>query len=773
MAPEVDGRRGTAALFAGIALAAAAAIWPLAYFRSIPAFQQDWTWPLSRALALQWLHTFAGLWDDRGFGHANALPWQTYAVATQSLSVVLFGSWLGLAFWMGLTLFGAGCACAYMLRAFGVRSRIAAFVAAVFYVTSPVVFTRIAAGHLAYLLAYALLPAIVALARRTIEERRLLPSILLGLAIGFAASQIQFLITAWLAVVPLAFFVNRVNGWIARLALAAAIAVAVQLQSLLPMALSSTAAIYEAQRALVSFEYNNSSPLADAPIMLGYFTHYYESAALPSAYWVLYALLAVAIVLAVAATRRFGGYALLLVALGTLLTAGLYGPLSVPLAWAFEHWLAFAIFRDLHYFAAFTALGIALALGLSVERYRLSAPALIALVVWCGAPLLVASEIRPLVVPRQYVTDALNAMSIVHRRGAGRVLWLPAEEPVGIVGANNSGRDFTAYGPHGNPSVSDDLDNPQLAYALATLREGKPDWRAFASMDVRYLVVRNYVRSTRSEDNFGTGFRLAYGKLNDAALPAALGRDLHLVFVGRTPGSTIYELPAAMGMSYAAAASGAALFSELKPGTVALTPRASRLQLAPSNVTADPRLDWVAGRFGWRYRAWMPDSIYPFVWTVSNRPLSFGVPAGADCVVAAAPQGASFVAGSWVGRVDGAWKTYALPPNPAARIVTLSPMGSLTALAERSCSVRSSAAPENARLFVVASGYDAGWRALRGRSLVKPVLANDWMMAWPAAEAEDRHVYIPAIAQLAGFVAAIVVIAAALFAAWRRAGSAA
>jgi hypothetical protein len=764
----VEGRRRTVALFVGFALVAAIAVWPPVYFRTIPAFQQDWTWPLSRSLGLQWLHAFAGLWDERGFGHANALPWQTYVVVTQSLSVLVFGSSLGLAIWLGLALFGAAWSCACMVRAFGVSSKFGAFITGGFYATSPVVFTRLAAGHLAYLAAYALLPAIVVVARRTIEERRIAPAVLLGLAVGFAASQIQFLATAWIAVLLLAPFVARSANWLGRLALAAGIAVAVQLQALLPMALSSTAAIYQAQRALVSFEYNNSSPLADAAIMLGYFTHYYESAALPSAYWVLYALVACAFVLGLVAAWRYGLYALLLAAIGTLLTAGLYGPLSVPLAWSFEHWFAFAVFRDLHYFAAFTALGIALAIGLSIDRFKVSAPVFVALVAWCGLPVLAANELRTLLVPRAYVADTLQAMAIVRHHGDGRVLWLPAEEPVGVVGANNVGRDFSAYGPQGNSSVSDDLENNQLAYALATLRDGNADWSALESMNVRYVVVRNYVRSARAEDNFGTGFRLAYGRLDDAALGDALARDRRLTPIGRTSNSTIYELPSAMGASYEATSSDALLFSQLERGTVALAADTLPLRLAPSSVTADPRLDWVSGRFGWRYRAWLPDSIYPFAWTVAKNPISFGIPADASCVLAASAGEARLTAGSSVELFSGSWRRYALSSTAETARGTLLPMGSLAAVGERACTKRSTAAANATRLFVVPSGYDGGWRALHDGHFVPPALANDWMMAWPADDAADRRLYLPAFAQLAGFLIAVAAVGGALVIARRR-----
>src|SRR5262249_52658757 len=152
-------------------------------------------------------------------------------------------------------------------------------------------------------------------------------------------------------------------------------------------------------------------------------------------------------------------------------------------------------------------------------------------------------------------------------------------------------------------------------------------------------------------------------KLDDAALSGALAHDRRVIPIGRTGNSTVYELPLAMGASYEAKSSNALLFSQLHSGTVALVPDTLPLQLAPSAVTADPRLDWVSGRFGWRYRAWLPDSIYPFAWTVAKRPISFGIPAQATCVVAAAAGEARLIAGGYIQRVAGSWRNYALPSN--------------------------------------------------------------------------------------------------------------
>src|SRR5579863_3538825 len=54
-----------------LALACVASVWPILASQSIPAFKQDWAWPLSRAQAWEWFHTFVGLWDGRGTAHAN------------------------------------------------------------------------------------------------------------------------------------------------------------------------------------------------------------------------------------------------------------------------------------------------------------------------------------------------------------------------------------------------------------------------------------------------------------------------------------------------------------------------------------------------------------------------------------------------------------------------------------------------------------------------------------------------------------------------------
>ncbi len=747
-------RRAALLVYGALALACAVSVWPVVSSQSVPAFQQDWAWPLARPLAFEWFKTFVGLWDGRSTAHANLLPWQTYAVAAQFALIAVCGVVNGLAVWIALLEFLAAAACVAMLASFGVTSWPARLTAAFFYAFSPVVFTRIAAGHLAYLLGYALLPLIVALARRAVERPNAMRVVTLGVAIGLAASQIQFLAIAWFAIAPLPFVVTRAPGWAGRLVAAAGIAIAVQLQALLPLTFGSAAAIYGAQPALLSFEYNNSAPPGVAPVMLGYFTHYYETFAASGAVLALYALLAVAIALALFSGRRSGGAAIALIVAGSVLTAGLYGPLSAVLAWAFEHVSYAAAFRDLHYFAAMTAVGIALALGAGLQRLPPAfAAGVLALVAVSAAPVLTGTELRALIVPPVYVEDTLAGMRVAAGNGPGRVLWLPAEEPLGLAGAANDGRDFTAYGPAPNPSVSDDYQNPQLAYALATLRSGAPDWNAFAQLNVRYLVFRRYVRS-RGRMSFGIGVPMAFEGLGDEQLERVAARGRVLRLLRRTALSSVYELPFNNGFTYAARAAESAMrYSELRPFEVGIAPSQPALGLQASRESPDPRRGWVTGRLGWRYAAWLPDSMYPFVWTTSRMPLALRAPA---CVLSGAqPHGALLRRDTATIAVHGSWKRYALEGSaPLAEFVPHA--GDVTAIADRACTF--GARPQQRPAFVFAAGYDAGWRAVDGARWIAPRLANGWMMAWDASAASRRLVYLPALLQLAGIVAMLAVL---------------
>jgi hypothetical protein len=210
---------------------------------------------------------------------------------------------------------------------------------------------------------------------------------------------------------------------------------------------------------------------------------------------------------------------------------------------------------------------------------------------------------------------------------------------------------------------------------------------------------------------------------------------------------------------------GAMRFSELVPGEVGVSAFGQQpLDVSPSPLTADPRGNWVGGTLGWRYLAWMPDSMYPFVWTLGNQRLPFGVPAGTRCAMAAATAGGALAPGGVA--IEGSWKRYAVVPGN--HTIVPSP-GGVAALSVTSCDAQPQL--RGTSVLALASGYDAGWRVIDGGRLIAPSLADGWMMAWPSAEAGRARLYLPGLAQAAGLFAAAIIFGWA-FARARRADSA-
>lgn len=727
-------RRATWQDYAGLIVLTAvfvASIWPIVHSGSIPAFQQDWSWPLSRSLALRWLHAFVGMWDDRSLGQPNLLPWQTYAVIAQVALVLAFGAAYGLAAWILLLELTAAGAFIAMLRTLGVTSRASLYVGALLYAAGPVFFTRLQAGHLAYLFAYALLPLVVLLAYRLAERPRASLVLALGLSFGLACSQIQFLLIAPLAVAALLVCVPMLRRRWRELLAAGGIGIAVQLQALLPLAFSAAASIYEQQRALVSWEYNLSAHPERAAIMLGYFTHYYEQHASVWTPVALCLLTLSAFVAAFASRHRLAGFALSLWLLGWLVTAGLYGPLSIPLTWLFAHVGVAGAFRDLNYFAALTSLGISLAVALALDSVTILALAYVPLVVLVALPTAMGAGLAPLLLPRQWIADTLVDELAIHEQGPGRVLWLPAEEPIGPMRGRTAGRDIATYAPPGNASVHLVPENRALTYALSTLQEGRPQWQLFVRMGVRYFVERSYLRA-------------------DSAAALAIRPDrtrrvlASLTLVRRSPYSDVYELMTRAQTEYdATAAPSIMLFSELKERVVAIASGAPRVFVQTSVESPDPDRGWIPSSIGVQRAPWLADSIYPFAWTASSQEGVLRIPRRVRCIVVAA---------------RGSWRRYGIG-NGSGGETLLQPHG-IAAIAEMPCDARVAPAASGA-LFVVASGYDAGWRAVARGRLVAPSLADGWMMAWPVDEAASRRVYLPAIAQGIGVLLGALVIAIA------------
>jgi hypothetical protein len=510
------------------ALAWCITIWPW-FGRGIPAFAHDWKWPLLRAQLDAWPSMLHSLW----------LPWGAGAPAVQELAQypIVIAAWifghalspawtlyliLGLLFIAGAT-GAAACAHAFDLD---VRwQRLIAFV----YPLAPAVTNRLSAGHLPWLLGYAIVPWIVyiAVAREPSRGR----AGALGMLWGCAAAQVQFLIIA-----PLALFVAGKRALSRDIALAAIIACALQAPMIAALVWGHPGAAYASAHANGDWQLAQSAraslALAGAADPAGYFERFEANAEL-----FLAPLLALAFLAAWYMPRAAP---LGLLWLGSALwSAGLRGPLAAPLAYAFDHSLVSSAFREFSHTEVLATLPLLLlaALGARMLAARRGAIALGVLAFACFPavwPSIAGDAARFDVAVQPEPAYASLADSIAALPGNGSVLWLPSTQPMRMSDARG-GADSLALPIGAHPPFVEYRPSVPLVVAIRAIDEGdRAACGLLADLGVQAVVDRTDVTSVPGQDK------------RDSLAPGNLDRvGLHLI--ERDSAASLYGVPCYKG----------------------------------------------------------------------------------------------------------------------------------------------------------------------------------------------------------------------------------
>lgn len=328
----------------------------------VPAFRQDWIWPVSRLQCGAMVQAGILPWHSGGSGYPSAYPEPWWPYVESGALCAIAGVHIGLALFVAGFILIAALATYAFCRKCGV-SPWGAYAAMVVYASSPVAFNEVQAGHLLFLASYALLPIVVRLA---LPARLPMQWLLLGTAIGAGSAQQQFFAfdTVCAALVALTVGPKWVLQTVVPAVGVAALFTAPQwiIALLEPHAFQSVV-------PLQHWEYAQSASLSDALRTLGYIGGYDAVYLAPVAKWGLWIIPAFAALGFVLNARFRVNAAMALLASACVLIAwGLYGPLNVPLTWGFSHIRPMAFFRELYDFAAMAAFAYAFLIGTFVQR---------------------------------------------------------------------------------------------------------------------------------------------------------------------------------------------------------------------------------------------------------------------------------------------------------------------------------------------------------------------------------------------------------------------
>lgn len=400
------------------------------------------------------VHYNASVWSLAGTGAPNAFVmnhplfwlWRVAAPVVGPAAV------LKVTLLLAFVAFGTGVA-ACATRFFGVSVPVATL-AGVSATLGPGVYSTLVAGHLYEILSLGPLFWSLAIVQGSGDFRaRWLGA---GVVAALAALQIQILLLTLVAltiVLALRMRQRRMPRSALIFVGVAAVTVVLLAPEIWAVFAENSPAYLAPLRTLQHWELNNSSPLGAAPIAMGYFAGYAERAyaSLPAGHLeqsLLWSVPLFALVGVLARWREAITWAVLLLwVVCVALVAGLNGPLAAPLAAAFERWNAASVFRELFHFAS-SGWGFACVLAAAGLQYLppLLRPAglllpLIALIsLWL--PPNFASQLYNWQPPAG-LSSAIR--SIASSPGAWRVLFVPAEMPVGPVTGHTGGFDPSAY----------------------------------------------------------------------------------------------------------------------------------------------------------------------------------------------------------------------------------------------------------------------------------------------------------------------------------------
>jgi len=258
----------------------ALALAPLAFARGVPAFEQDWQWPVHHAQCAPYTQLGSEPWNSGGIGTAQSYPepWVPYLVAGSLCS--LAGPHLGLLLYLTLLLSLASLGIVWLGRQRGF-SACAMIGAAAVYLGNPVLLNKIHAGHLHFIFSYAMLAVFLAALSEPNMRRNWL---WLGLLLGLASAQQQFFFFALFLGFVLSFRYGP--AWFLKTGFpCVVVALCLTAPQWILGSNPASAASFAAYRPTLHWEQSQSVALPEAVRFLGYIGGYdkaLSSAAAPS-----------------------------------------------------------------------------------------------------------------------------------------------------------------------------------------------------------------------------------------------------------------------------------------------------------------------------------------------------------------------------------------------------------------------------------------------------------------------------------------------------------
>jgi len=323
-------------------------------------------------------YTRSFMWVDESLGRGFAYPSEIYFdYLIGILGLLGFNGEILSKLFMFLCILFSGIFM-YMFTKKLEFSNKSAFISGLFYMISPVVFTKILESHLFYLVGYTLSPIIFLLFVSSIKgnEINIKPLVLSGLLFAFAISQLQFffMLLALITMYTLLMVRQKLIVKFTALSVFFLICLLIHLPWLLPLLSNPNVVSSVAAREVTfgSFEDTSLSPV-DAFRIIGFYFPFFKNSAIQLVpFWNIISIIAVAMIFVPLLIRPnknilfFSGMAVLSI----FIVSGFKSPFSELFVWAVKNIFLTGIFREVYHLTFFIAFSYSVLLGSAVTAFE-------------------------------------------------------------------------------------------------------------------------------------------------------------------------------------------------------------------------------------------------------------------------------------------------------------------------------------------------------------------------------------------------------------------
>ncbi|MFX0203196.1 MAG: hypothetical protein ACFFCW_44400, partial [Candidatus Hodarchaeota archaeon] len=389
------------------------------------------------------------------------------------------------------------------------------------YIFSPIIFTRSIAGHIYYLIGYALMPLLLLFFCKTqeVEEKKLQYAVASGLLFGLVGIQIQFFVMAFIILI-IFVFVNykKLRNGLLSLALIIIIGSLLHFPWILPLAITSATVVTSTGQAFLSYHEIITSPtLLESIRILGYNIHPYSYTRLiaqgiiPS--WILFTNFLMPIIATLALIRKKGKYTVgfgLALIIGIFLSKGTSPPLEDIFILFFKS-TPLIVFREIWHiaFLAFFSFTILTSIFLheitkigktkirDMKVYVLTSILAIIIIVSNGYPLFLGNFAGYM---QTYSLDEDYSslyQTLQEDNAQYRILWLPSISPIKYNNKSLFGVDpLIQYSPKPTFNqliIPQSLSSRLNMFLTSTINENKTQQfgELLSPFATRYIVQRN------------------------------------------------------------------------------------------------------------------------------------------------------------------------------------------------------------------------------------------------------------------------------------------